>query len=148
MIFPLKYLLFCLLQLINFFFFFTFSLSLLPWLHLIVLHALAITKKLKMKGFQRMVHAVNIFTLLFLYRVMSHIAFNASTQLKFSYRNTHIARSRLLAHWGLHQQMSCSVQRWHLRFLRLSSLLISLPPRTMFNIAQTFLTFIDMGICT
>lgn len=52
-----------------------------------------------------------------------------------------------VAHRGLHQQITFfSVQRFHLRVLKLSSLLISLSPRTVFNSVQTF--FIDVGIRT
>lgn len=69
--------------------------------------------------------------------VKLYIAFSRSTQLKLRY-----CRARLCIHWGVHQQMSSSVQSWHLRVLRLSSLLISLPPRSMFNIIQTFLTLL------
>lgn len=52
-----------------------------------------------------------------------------------------------VTHRGLHQQTTFfSVQRFHLRVLKLSSLLISLSPRTAFNSVQTF--FIDVGIRT
>lgn len=66
-----------------------------------------------------------------------YTGFSTSTQLKLRY-----CRPRLYIHWGVHQQMSSSVQRWCLRVLRLSSLLISLSPRSMFNIIQTFLTLL------